>query len=79
MNAMDLGDDTRRLSTEDAVDALPKVLIAVLERYKRSLYPVNAKINSVAAARVAEAHKSARLLAPSVDLAGLLDLSVIER
>jgi NitT/TauT family transport system substrate-binding protein len=81
--------DTRRLSTEDAVDALPKVLIAgsarraqlvaVLERYRRSLYPDTVKIDSAAAARVAEAHKSAGLLAPSVDLAGLLDLSVIER
>jgi len=79
--------DTRRLSTEDAVDALPKVLIAgsarraqliaVLERYRRSLYPDTVKIDSAAAARVAEAHKSAGLLAPSVDLAGLLDLSVI--
>ena len=81
--------DTRRLPTEEAIAALPKVLIAgsgqrarlvaVLERYKRSLYPDSAKIDSAAAARVAEAHKSAGLLAPSVDLAGLLDLSVIER
>ena len=54
-------------------------LAAVLERYKRSLYPDSVKIDSAAAARVAEAHKSAGLLAPSVDVAGLLDLSVIER
>jgi NitT/TauT family transport system substrate-binding protein len=81
--------DTRRLSTAEAVDTLPKVLIAgsarraqlvaVLERYKRSLYPDSVKIDSAATARVAEAHKSAGLLAPSVNLAGLLDLSVIER
>ena len=81
--------DTRSLSTEVAIDALPKVLIAgsahraqllaVLERYKQSLYPVNAKINSAAATRVVDAHKSAGLLAPSINLAGLLDLSVIEK
>lgn len=81
--------DTRRLSTEEAVDALPKVLIAgsthraqlisVLERYKRSLYPPDAKINTAAANRVVDAHKSAGLLAPSIDVAGLLDLSVIDR
>jgi NitT/TauT family transport system substrate-binding protein len=81
--------DTRRLSTEEAVDALPKVLLAgsthraqlisVLERYKRSLYPPDAKIKTAAAKRVVDAHKSAGLLAPSIDVAGLLDLSVIDR
>jgi len=81
--------DTRRLSTEEAVDALPKVLIAgtahraqlisVLDRYKRSLYPADAKINSAAVNRVVDAHKSAGLLAPSIDIAGLLDLSVLSQ
>ncbi len=81
--------DTRRIPAAEALAALPKVLIAgseqrarlaaLLERYKRSLYPDSTRIDSAAAARVAEAHKSAGLIAPSVDLAGLLDLSVIER
>lgn len=39
------------------------------------LYPANAKINTAAANRVVEAHKSAGLLASSIDPAGLLNLS----
>ena len=61
-------------------DIYPLVLAALarLASYvfpKRSLYPANAKINTAAANRVVETHKSAGLLASSIDPAGLLNLS----
>ena len=71
---------------KEAVAALPKELITganrdrlaeILERYRRSLYPDNVKIDLAAANRVAEAHKAAGLLAPSVDHKPLLDLSIV--
>jgi NitT/TauT family transport system substrate-binding protein len=80
--------DTRTLPTSEAVAALPKELITganrerlagILERYRRSLYPDNVKIDPAAATRVAEAHKTAGLLASSVDYKPLLDLSVVEK
>ncbi len=71
---------------KEAVAALPKELITganrdrlagILDRYRRSLYPDNVKIDLAAANRVAEAHKAAGLLAPSVDHKPLLDLSIV--
>jgi len=68
------------------VAALPKELITganrdrlatILERYRLSLYPDNVKIDLAASNRVAEAHKSAGLLAPSLDYKPLLDLSIV--
>jgi len=78
--------DTRNIPTKEAVAALPKELITganrdrltgILERYRRSLYPDNVKINMAAVTRVAEAHKAAGLLAASVDFKPLLDLSIV--
>jgi NitT/TauT family transport system substrate-binding protein len=80
--------DTRTIPVKEAVAALPKELITganrdrlatILERYRRSLYPDNVKIDPEAVARVADAHKGAGLLVPSVDYKPLLDLSVVER
>ena len=78
--------DTRAIPVKEAVAALPKELITganrdrlaeILERYRRSLYPDNVKIDLAAANRVAEAHRAAGLLAPSVDHKPLLDLSIV--
>jgi NitT/TauT family transport system substrate-binding protein len=71
---------------KEAVAALPKELITgsnrdrlatILERYRRSLYPDNVKIDLDATNRVADAHKAAGLLAPTVDYKPLLDLSIV--
>jgi sulfonate transport system substrate-binding protein len=78
--------DTRTIPVKDAVAALPKELITggnrdrlatILERYRRSLYPDNVKIDLAATSRVADAHKAAGLLAPSIDYKPLLDLSIV--
>jgi NitT/TauT family transport system substrate-binding protein len=78
--------DTRTIPVKEAVAALPKELITganrdrlatILERYRRSLYPDNVKIDVAASNRVAEAHKAAGLLAPSLDHQPLLDLSIV--
>jgi NitT/TauT family transport system substrate-binding protein len=78
--------DTRSIPVKDAVAALPKELITgsnrdrlatILDRYRRSLYPDNVKIDLVAVNRVVEAHRTAGLLMPSVDPKPLLDLSVV--
>jgi sulfonate transport system substrate-binding protein len=78
--------DTRAIPVKEAVAALPKELITgsnrdrlatILERYRRSLYPDNVKIDLAATNRVADAHKAAGLLAPSVDYKPLLDLSIV--
>jgi NitT/TauT family transport system substrate-binding protein len=80
--------DTRTIPTNEAVAALPKELITganrdrlagILERYRRSLYPDSVKIEPAAVTRVAEAHKTAGLLASSIDYKSLLDLSVVEK
>ena len=79
--------DTRTIPVKEAVAALPKELITganrdrlagILERYRQSLYPDNVKID-LAANRVADAHRTAGLLASSVDHKALLDLSVVEK
>jgi len=78
--------DTRSIPVKDAVAALPKELITgsnrdrlvtILDRYRRSLYPDNVKIDLAAVNRVVEAHRTAGLLPPSVDPKPLLDLSVV--
>ena len=78
--------DTRNIPTKQAVAALPKELITganrdrlatILERYRKSLYPENVRIDPAAVSRVAEAHKSAGLLASAVDHKALLDLSIV--
>jgi hypothetical protein len=70
------------------VAALPKELITganrerlvgILERYRQSLYPDNVKIDAAAVNRVVDAHRTAGLLASSVDYKSLLDLSVVEK
>jgi NitT/TauT family transport system substrate-binding protein len=80
--------DTRTIPANEAVAALPKELITganrerlatILERSRRSLYPENVKIDLAAVTRVAEAHKTAGLLASSVDYKPLLDLSIVEK
>ena len=80
--------DTRTMPANEAVAALPKELITganrdrlvtILERYRRSLYPDTVKIDPVAVNRVSDAHKTAGLLAASVDPKALLDLSVVEK
>ena len=80
--------DTRTIPVEEAVAALPKELITganrdrlatILGRYRQSLYPDSVKIDTAATTRVAEAHKTAGLLASSLDYKPLLDLSVAER
>jgi NitT/TauT family transport system substrate-binding protein len=78
--------DTRTIAVKEAVAALPQELITgsnrdrlatILERYRRSLYTDNVKIDLAATNRVAEAHKAAGLLVPSVDYKALLDLSIV--
>src|SRR5215510_7580832 len=73
--------DTRASPVEEAVAALPKELITganrdrlatILGRYRQSLYPDSVKIDTAATTRVAEAHKTAGLLASSVDYKSLL-------
>ncbi len=80
--------DTRTIPAKEAVAALPKELITganrdrlagILERYRQSLYPDNVKIDPAAVNRVADAHRTAGLLASSVDYKNLLDLSVVEK
>src|SRR5919109_5094055 len=78
--------DTRTIPVKEAVAALPQELITganrdrlatILERYRQSLYPDNVKIDLGAAGRVAEAHRTAGLLEPSVDYKRLFDLSIV--
>ena len=80
--------DTRTIPVKEAVAALPKELITganrdrltgILERYRQSLYPDNVKIDLAAVNRVVDAHRTAGLLASSVDHKALLDLSVVEK
>jgi NitT/TauT family transport system substrate-binding protein len=79
--------DSRTMPPDEVVAALPKELvaggdrpqlIAMLERYRRDLFPDNVKIDKQAVDRVIEAHKVASLVEPGVDFAGLLDFSVVE-
>jgi NitT/TauT family transport system substrate-binding protein len=78
--------DTRTIPVIEIVAALPKALvaggdrpqlIAILEKYRQSLYPDSVKIDTKAAARVAEAHLVAGVAKKPADLKTLLDLSVV--
>lgn len=78
--------DTRTIPVEEVVVALPKELVAggdrpqllkILERYRTSLYPETVKIDTAAVDRVVESQKDAGVLKAPVDLAGLLDTSVV--
>jgi NitT/TauT family transport system substrate-binding protein len=78
--------DTRHIPVEEVVVALPKELVAggdrpqllkILERYRTSLYPETVKIDTAAVDRVVESQKDAGVLKAPVDLAGLLDTSVV--
>lgn len=71
----------------DLVAALPSELIAgddqeqlaaILERYRRSLYPDTVAIDVSAAERVEQAHLTADILAEPVDLNALLNLEVVQ-
>ena len=71
----------------DLIAALPSELIAgddrgrleaILERYRRSLYPDTVAIDVSACERVQQAQLTADLLAEPVDLNILLDTSVVE-
>ncbi len=71
----------------DLIAALPSELIAgddrgrleaILERYRRSLYPDTVAIDVSACERVQQAQLTADLLAEPVDLNVLLDTSVVE-
>lgn len=78
--------DTRTIPVVEIVAALPKALVAggdrpqlvaILEKYRRSLYPDTVRIDPAAAARVAEAHRVAGVAKQPADLKTLLDLSVV--
>lgn len=67
-------------------DTLPKALIAggdeerlraVIQRYRKDLYPEDVRIDLEAARRVVESQQEAGLLPPSFRLEGLLDLEVL--
>ena len=71
---------------EDLIETLPSELIvgqdeaqlaAILERYRRSLYPDTVAIDVSACERVMEAQLAADILAEPVDLDVLLDLEVV--
>ncbi|HTI87147.1 MAG TPA: ABC transporter substrate-binding protein [Alphaproteobacteria bacterium] len=77
--------DTRTIPVMEIVAALPKELvaggdrpqlIAILEKYRTSLYPDTVKIDRAAAERVAEAHRIAGVAKKPADLNTLLDTSV---
>lgn len=79
--------DSRTIPPEEVVASLPKELvaggdrpqlIAMLERYRRDLFPDNVKIDRQAVDRVIEAHRVAALVEPGVDFEGLLDFSIVE-
>ena len=77
----------QRAPVGDLIAALPSELIAgddrgrleaILERYRRSLYPDTVAIDVSACERVQQAQLTADLLAEPVDLNVLLDTSVVE-
>lgn len=80
--------DTRTISPDEIVAALPEALIAggnveqlkqIIARYRTSLYPETVMIDTEAARRVMLAHIAAGILEPDgVDLSTLLDTSALE-
>lgn len=78
--------DTRTIPIEEVVVALPRELVAggdraqllaILERYRKSLYPETVKIDVAAAERVVDSQRVAGVLKTDVQLGGLLDRTVI--
>ena len=79
--------DTRTIPAQEIVAALPDELIAggdadrlvaIIERYRTSLYPETVSIDVAAAERVARAQEIAELLAPgAVDMGVLLDTEAL--
>ncbi len=80
--------DTRTVPPDEIIKALPKPLIAgsdlnelkqIIERYRRSLYPEDVKIDVAASDRVVKSEEIAGVLKPGkVDLKTLLDTAVLE-
>jgi len=80
-------EDTRTIPPEEIVAALPETLIAgsdipqllaIIERYRLSLYPESVTIDTAAAERVAQSQQIADLLAPGqVELSELLDTDAL--
>jgi NitT/TauT family transport system substrate-binding protein len=79
--------DTRTIPPDEIIAALPKALIAggdvdqlkqIIDRYRKSLYPDDVKIDMAAVERVVKAEQIADVLKPDkVDLKSLLDTSVV--
>jgi NitT/TauT family transport system substrate-binding protein len=77
---------TREAPVDELVRALPEELVAggdidrfegALERYRLSLYPTEVTIDLEAAERVLHTQLAAGILAESIDLADLMDTSVL--
>jgi NitT/TauT family transport system substrate-binding protein len=75
-----------KMPPDQMIKAFPRELFAgsdvkqfedVLARYKASLYPTSVKIDLPAAQRVAETLKIAGLVAPTADVSGLHDTTVV--
>jgi NitT/TauT family transport system substrate-binding protein len=78
--------DTRKIPVEEIVAALPKELIAggdrgqlvaILEKYRLSLWPEDVKIDQASAQRVADAQLVAGVAKKPYDLKALLDTAVL--
>jgi len=79
--------DTRTISPDDIVAALPKALVAggdmdqlkqIISRYRLSLYPESVTIDVAASERVVKAQEVAEVLKPGkVDLKTLLDTAAL--
>jgi NitT/TauT family transport system substrate-binding protein len=80
--------DTKAISPDDIIAALPKPLIAggdtgqlkeIIARYRDSLYPQNVTIDVAAAERVVKSQEVAEVLQPGkVNLKALLDTAALE-
>lgn len=79
--------DTRTARVEEIVAALPSALVAgsdaaqlraIIERYRRSLYPERVTVDLEAARRVARAQEIAGILAPGrIDLTAVVDATAL--
>ena len=79
--------DTRKISADEIIAALPKSLISggnvaqlkdIITRYRNSLYPETVTIDLASAERVQKAHVSANILKQgAVDMSTLLDTAVL--
>jgi NitT/TauT family transport system substrate-binding protein len=80
--------DTKAISPDDIIAALPKALVAggdigqlkdIIVRYRESLYPQSVTIDVAAAERVVKSQEVAEVLQPGkVDLKALLDTAALE-